>query len=187
MIAHSRTFPARAVKGSRARGVGELRAAVFETGWGWMSALVSARGLRRLSLPQRTEQEAWDALADASLASTDEPLARDLSSRLDRYFSGLELDWALPLEVVGTPFQQAVWRETSAILRGQTRTYRELAFTLGIPAGARAVGGALRANPIPIVVPCHRVVGSNGGLVGYAGLTGVELKARLLRLEGASW
>jgi methylated-DNA-[protein]-cysteine S-methyltransferase len=174
--------PSRSKDGTR-----DLTRLVFQTSWGWMGALVSPAGLRKLSLPQPTAQEGWDTLADVESAPTDQKLAAELGPRLERYFSGHELDWELPLDPIGTPFQRAVWRETAAIARGQTRTYREVAFALGVPAGARAVGGALRANPIPIVVPCHRVIGSNGGLGGYAGRTGIELKARLLRLEGASW
>jgi methylated-DNA-[protein]-cysteine S-methyltransferase len=83
----------------------------------------------------------------------------------------------------GTPFQRRVWQELRAIPRGETRTYGELAVRLGKPGAARAVGAAVARNPISIVVPCHRVVGADGSLTGYAG--GVERKRALLTIEGA--
>jgi methylated-DNA-[protein]-cysteine S-methyltransferase len=83
----------------------------------------------------------------------------------------------------GTPFQRRVWAELRAIPRGETRTYGELAARLGMPGAARAVGAAVARNPVSIVVPCHRVVGADGSLTGYAG--GVERKRALLAIEGA--
>lgn len=85
------------------------------------------------------------------------------------------------LAIDGTPFQMAVWRVTRAIPRGETRTYGQLAAQIGHPGSARAVGAAEGANPVPIVVPCHRVVGANGDLTGFGG--GLALKRRLLELE----
>ena len=103
------------------------------------------------------------------------------SAQLTEYFDGERHAFDLPLAPVGTAFQRSVWGLIAAIPFGETRTYGELATALGRPSGARAVGTATGRNPISIVVPCHRVVGSTGRLTGYAG--GVERKAFLLGLE----
>ena len=103
------------------------------------------------------------------------------SAQLTEYFDGERHAFDLPLAPVGTAFQRSVWDLIAAIPFGETRTYGELATALGRPSGARAVGTATGRNPISIVVPCHRVVGSTGRLTGYAG--GVERKAFLLGLE----
>ena len=105
-------------------------------------------------------------------------------SAFDRYFGGEKERFDLPLDLQeGTPFQRRVWDRVRRIEYGRTRTYREIAAELGKPGAARAVGAANGANPIPIVIPCHRVVASDGKLGGYRG--GLEIKERLLRLEGA--
>jgi O-6-methylguanine DNA methyltransferase len=87
------------------------------------------------------------------------------------------------LDLVGTPFQQRAWLALTEIPYGETRTYAEQADRLGLPRGARAIGSANARNPLPIVIPCHRLVGSKGALTGYAG--GLGRKEDLLRLEGA--
>lgn len=101
---------------------------------------------------------------------------------LDVYFSGKDPGFLPPLHPQGSPFRQTVWDILLTIPRGQTMTYGEIARRLGVRS-AQAVGGAVGHNPISILIPCHRVVGSDGSLTGYAG--GVERKARLLQLEGA--
>jgi methylated-DNA-[protein]-cysteine S-methyltransferase len=88
----------------------------------------------------------------------------------------------LPLDPQGTDFQKRVWQALLSIPYGETRSYSQIAATIGSPAAVRAVGAANGANPLPIVVPCHRVIGSNGKLVGYGG--GLPLKIRLLEIEG---
>jgi methylated-DNA-[protein]-cysteine S-methyltransferase len=109
----------------------------------------------------------------------------DLLGRLTRYCRGETVSFEnVPLDVEGTPFQQAVWQATRAIPRGQTRTYGQIAREVGSPGAARAVGAAEGANPVPIIVPCHRVVGANGALCGFGG--GLPLKAQLLALERGS-
>ncbi len=101
---------------------------------------------------------------------------------LDLYFSGREPDCPPPLRPRGTAFQEAVWNRLLAVPYGQTVTYGEIAASLALPPGsARAVGGAVGRNPISLLIPCHRVVGADGSLTGYAG--GVERKKRLLALE----
>ena len=101
---------------------------------------------------------------------------------LDVYFSGKDPGFLPPLHPQGSPFRQTVWDILLTIPRGQTMTYGEIARRLGVHS-AQAVGGAVGHNPISILIPCHRVVGSDGSLTGYAG--GAERKARLLQLEGA--
>lgn len=102
--------------------------------------------------------------------------------QLAQYFAGERREFDLPLAPEGTPFERAVWKELEKIPFGETRTYGEIAETLGRPGAARAVGRANGANPIPIVVPCHRVIGADGSLTGFGG--GLDVKSRLLELEG---
>jgi methylated-DNA-[protein]-cysteine S-methyltransferase len=119
---------------------------------------------------------AGEALVRARCAAT--------VSALERYFAGdLEAIADLPADPGGTPFQARVWRALRDIPAGRTWSYRALAAAIGEPAAIRAVGAANGRNPIPIVIPCHRAVGADGGLVGYGG--GLERKAWLLRHEGA--
>ncbi len=108
-----------------------------------------------------------------------------LRRELDEYFEGRRREFDLPLDLspVG-PFQRDALRELALVPYGQVTTYGALAAKLGRPRAARAVGGAMNRNPIPIVLPCHRVVGASGSLVGYAG--GLDRKVALLRLEGVS-
>lgn len=107
-----------------------------------------------------------------------------VEEELTEYFLGQRQDFDLPLSPVGTPFQRRVWQGLREIPWGEVISYGELARTLGCPGGARAVGAACRSNPIPVLIPCHRVVGGDGSLTGYAG--GMELKCSLLELEGIS-
>jgi len=103
--------------------------------------------------------------------------------QLDEYFSGQRRRFDLPLAPRGTAFQQAVWRALLEIPFGETRSYRQQAERIGRPTAIRAVGTANGANPLAVIVPCHRVIGSDGSLTGYAG--GLARKALLLELEGA--
>jgi methylated-DNA-[protein]-cysteine S-methyltransferase len=111
------------------------------------------------------------------------PIAREALCQLQAYFAGQLRHFDLPLDLHGTDFQLKVWRELGRIPYGETRSYMQMATAIGTPRAVRAVGAANGANPIPIVVPCHRVIGASGKLVGYGG--GLPLKKRLLELEGA--
>lgn len=106
----------------------------------------------------------------------------DLTTQLREYFSGKRKAFDFPLAPKGTPFQLAVWNALLEIPYGDTVTYAELAHRIGRPSAVRAVGAANGANPIPVIIPCHRVIGSNGTLTGYGG--GIERKQWLLALEG---
>ena len=105
------------------------------------------------------------------------------TSQLGEYFSGARTTFDLPLDVHGTAFQRAVWSQVSRIPYGATASYADIAQLVGKPKASRAVGAAVGANPLPIVIPCHRVIGSGGDLVGFG--AGLEVKEALLRLEDA--
>ncbi len=121
--------------------------------------------------------------------SLDHPILREATRWLDLYFSGKDPGFAPPLHLLGTPFQREVWRLLLDIPYGRTTTYgalaREIARRRGVRRmAAQAVGGAVGRNPVALIVPCHRVIGSDGSLTGYAG--GLDKKVRLLALEGIS-
>ncbi|WP_302048368.1 methylated-DNA--[protein]-cysteine S-methyltransferase [Megamonas funiformis] len=101
--------------------------------------------------------------------------------QLDEYFQGKRTIFSLPFKLTGTPFQLAVWKELQNIPYGKTTSYKEIAQKINKPKACRAVGMANNKNPLPIIIPCHRVIGSNGKLIGYAG--GLKLKNYLLELE----
>jgi methylated-DNA-[protein]-cysteine S-methyltransferase len=107
----------------------------------------------------------------------------DVRRELDEYFAGRRQEFDLPLDLRVPPFPADVLRELALVPYGRTETYGTLAARAGRPRAARAVGTIMNRNPIPIVLPCHRIVGANGSLTGYAG--GLEVKRRLLELEGA--
>jgi methylated-DNA-[protein]-cysteine S-methyltransferase len=114
-------------------------------------------------------------------ASATHPVLRATRSQLDEYFAGRRVRFDLPLAVRGTPFQRAVWAAIAAVPYAQTIAYRDLAANVGRPASVRAAGAATGRNPWSIVVPCHRIVGADGALTGYAG--GLARKTALLALE----
>ena len=110
------------------------------------------------------------------------PLIKKAANQIDEYLNGKRKVFDLPLTLNGTDFQVKVWKALQKIPFGKTKSYGEIAAAIGNPKASRAVGMANNRNPISIIVPCHRVIGSNGSLTGYAG--GLELKQRLLELEG---
>ena len=136
----------------------------------------SAAGLSLISFPSgsrcKDPQPDWNQDAGPFAAATDQ---------LNAYFAGELTEFNLPLAPEGTPFQLAVWQALQTIPYGETVSYGKLAHTIGRAKAVRAVGAANGANPLPIVIPCHRVIGSNGKLTGFGG--GIETKAMLLQLE----
>ena len=127
--------------------------------------------------PQLMGGAAWPEAAD-------HPVLKQVSQQLAEYFAGRRSEFNVPLDLrCGTVFQQSVWQALLAIPQGDVISYGEVSRRIGKPAAVRAVGGAIGRNPVSIIVPCHRVMGSNGSLTGYAG--GLERKTALLRLEGA--
>lgn len=111
----------------------------------------------------------------------DDPAAAELFEQLDQYFECRRKSFDLPLRMEGTDFQKKVWEELTRIPYGETRTYGQIAEAIGNPKASRAVGMANNRNPVAIIVPCHRVIGSDGSLTGYAG--GLEIKEKLLNIE----
>ena len=117
-------------------------------------------------------------------SGSDDPLLKEARRQIDAYFDGRLMDFDLPLAPAGTPRQKEIWQAMSAIPYGATKTYGELARELG--SAARAIGGACGANPLPIVIPCHRVLGAGNAMGGYSFADGPETKQMLLNLEGVS-
>jgi len=133
-------------------------------------------GLQRIGFP-----EGKNPPQPAPEWRRDTQCLRYVAEQLDAYFAGSLRDFDLPLQMQGTPFQLSVWKALRDIPYGETISYGELARRIGNPKGSRAVGLANGANPIPIVVPCHRVIGSTGKLTGFGG--GLRTKETLLALE----
>ncbi|MGW2564883.1 methylated-DNA--[protein]-cysteine S-methyltransferase [Streptomyces sp. NPDC001537] len=121
---------------------------------------------------------------EESFGARNESLFAEAEAQLEAYFAGDLKEFTLELHLHGTPFQRTVWDRLREIPYGETRSYGELAAALGNPSASRAVGLANGRNPIGIIVPCHRVVGANGGLTGYGG--GLDRKQRLLDLESGT-
>ena len=117
-----------------------------------------------------------------NIEEKDTELLLQTEKQLKEYFEGKRFDFEIPLNPIGTEFMQSVWKALEQIPYGETRTYKEIADAVGNPKASRAVGMANHRNPIPIIIPCHRVVGKSGSLTGYAG--GIDKKVKLLELEG---
>jgi len=109
------------------------------------------------------------------------PVLKQARAELDQYFAGERRDFSVPIDPQGTQFQRRVWKALQTIPYGETRSYKDIAIAAGCPKGFRAVGLANNRNPISIIIPCHRVIGSNNKLVGYGG--GLAVKEFLLNLE----
>ena len=114
-------------------------------------------------------------------------LLNHAKNQLDEYFAGHRRDFDLPLHFQGTPFQEAIWTTLRAIGHGETVSYRELGEQAGVGRAPRAVGGAVGKNPIPVIIPCHRVLATTGRITGYSGGEGIPTKEKLLNLEGISY
>lgn len=124
------------------------------------------------------------ALPSDDLPEHGDPLLDRAVDQLDEYFAGQRQHFDLPLSLAGSAFQLAVWEQLVALDFGEVVSYGELGLATGRASAGRAVGGAVGANPIPIIVPCHRVLGSNGRITGYSGGEGIPTKAWLLEHEG---
>ena len=156
--------------------------------FGWLGIVFSERGLTQLCLPQRTQDAARRALEsgkrrlDALNFDAPPAKARPYWDALIGYFEGRVKDFSLPLDLEGaTNFEMAVWETAQRIPYGETRSYGWIAEVMRRSGSARAVGGALGRNPLPIIIPCHRVVRADGSLGGFS--AGLEWKRRLLDLE----
>jgi len=150
----------------------------------WVAA--TDAGICAVGLGAGQPENLFERLArsvDAETPREDPEALAPALTQLREYFSRIRRAFDLPLDMVyGTSFQRIVWREVASIPYGTTATYGEIAHRIGQPQAARAVGAALGANLLPILIPCHRIIGARDRLVGYS--AGVEVKAALLRLEG---
>lgn len=152
---------------------------------GTFGALVSPQGLARLTFPgeslQVCQQFASRWWPQGEIIADDGRL-QPIVEQLQAYFRGQLRTFSLSLDMQGTLFQRQVWAALQQVPFGETRVYAEIAASIGNPKAVRAVGRANGANPVPVVVPCHRIIGKSGKLVGYGG--GLEIKQMLLQLEG---
>ncbi len=165
--------------------MGTVHTAEVETPIGLCRLATTERGLAYLELPRESGCGLWGWLRRwAPESKTVEAFARNRVAigQLLEYLEGKRTEFDLPLDLRGTPFQIAVWSALLEIPYGETRSYQQIANAIGRPRAVRAVGAANGANPVAIVVPCQRVIASDGTLHGYGG--GLDLKARLLAMEG---
>ena len=160
------------------------RFAASVIGWeGWTFRVVSSKsGVRYVDLCNRSLEELGRQLGGAIVPDDRENVA--VLNELREYLAGDRRTFSIPIDLEGTPFQIQVWKAVEAIPYGQTRSYSEVACAINRPRALRAVGGAVAANPVPLLIPCHRVIGKDGSLVGYGG--GLPLKERFLALEKGS-
>lgn len=158
----------------------------FDTPIGPLRIICSEKGLAFLELPHQSGRglAGWMQTHAPGAKLVERPAASDATvDQILEYTAGRRRVFSLDLDLRATPFQRAVYERVAKIPYGETVAYADIAEALGAPKAVRAVGAANGANPIPIVIPCHRVIARGGALQGYAG--GLELKARLLVLEGA--
>ncbi len=161
----------------------------FETPVGPITVLANDEGVCRIDYGHSQERMAFfqtwkkkHLLKGELVYEPDHPYVKQAIKEIDEFFNGDRREFSVPLNCYGTEFQRKVWRNLlHTIPFGETRTYKDIAESLASPKAVRAVGGAVNKNPFAIVVPCHRVIGSNGKLVGYAG--GLDKKQQLLDLE----
>ncbi|OGO31374.1 MAG: hypothetical protein A2Z29_10230 [Chloroflexi bacterium RBG_16_56_11] len=144
--------------------------------------MASVEGLKRVTLPQGSEDTAFRQLNGLQEATSSPARFTDLAARLRRYYEGHQVALTDKLDLSGaTLFQESVWLTVGLIPYGQTRSYGWIAGQIGNPGAARAVGQALGSNPLPVIIPCHRVLTADGGVGGFSG--GLEMKRFLLGLE----
>jgi O-6-methylguanine DNA methyltransferase len=159
------------------------------TALGTFEAALTDRGVCCLAFPNGDgDGPRWLArhMPRAVVGTSEDPRAADLAGELDAYLRGDLTEFRAPVDLVGTAFQVSVWRQLQAIPYGEVRSYADVARAVGRPSAVRAVGAANGANPVPVIVPCHRVIGSSGALTGFG--AGIEWKQRLLSTENpARW
>lgn len=157
----------------------------IQTPLGSLQAAISEGGICRL-LFSSEDADRWNLWFGRHYGRIPEigesPLIDDVERQLNEYLAGETRSFDVHLDLRGTDFQTTIWNRLLEIPYGTTVTYGDIAFEMGISGGSRAIGGAVGSNPVPIIVPCHRVLGASGQLVGFAG--GIDVKERLLELEG---
>jgi O-6-methylguanine DNA methyltransferase len=161
--------------------------ALLQTPIGPLQLFSTSRGLVKLALPNepRSTAETYIRHLFGPVPIYEDKAAHEQAlAELAAYFAGTGRSFDAPLDPRGTPFQRLVWDAVAAVPYGETRTYGAIAHAIGRPAAARAVGAANGANPLPIIIPCHRLIGANGDLIKYGG--GIDIKRRLLSLEAGA-
>jgi len=159
---------------------------IFGSSLGVVCIASTEKGVCKIALPKESQEDffRWlEARFSAQNVIEDRGRHEGVLAELESYLAGELREFESPLDLRGTEFQMKVWREVRTIPYGTTCSYRDIAERIGYPRAYRAVGTANGANPIPVIVPCHRVIGKDGSLRGYGG--GLAMKERLLRLEGA--
>ncbi|MFT5434413.1 MAG: O-6-methylguanine DNA methyltransferase [Myxococcota bacterium] len=152
---------------------------------GTITMVFSDRGLCRLALPsQLALRPVSDDFEPDEFVESEDERAVDVAAQIEAYLAGERQSFNVPLDLRGTQFQQSVWEALCATPFGTTKSYGELASEIGRPKAVRAVGAANGCNPVPIIVPCHRIIGANGKATGYFG--GVSIKQKLLAIEGVT-
>lgn len=164
-----------------------LNGITFNTEMGWVSILGSVQGVLGITLPQPSQQQARELLGNRiSCAPASPHLFDSLVERLKNYLSGSRVDFPDRIDFSGaTSFQRMVWKATRLIPYGETRSYAWVAEQINKPRAARAVGQALGRNPLPIIIPCHRVIRGDGSPGGFS--NGLAVKERLLHLENPAF
>jgi O-6-methylguanine DNA methyltransferase len=158
----------------------------FDSKIGLIYVASTEKGVCKISVPRETKRDFLKWLRDNfddNEVVDNKSRNREVIDQLNRYFNGKLAKFTGPIDLIGTPFQTRVWKELTKISYGTTISYKQLAKRLGTSRGFQAVGRANAANPLPIIVPCHRVLGADGSLVGYS--AGIKTKEFLLKLEGA--
>ncbi|MDY6863887.1 MAG: methylated-DNA--[protein]-cysteine S-methyltransferase [Thermodesulfobacteriota bacterium] len=159
---------------------------IFNTDWGWMGIVFNNAGLLTIVLPDNNKEFAsFPIIEKFPHAQPNNDKGEIFSKKFIHYFSGKNPLFNFKLDLNAyTPFQKKVWKITSRIKYGEVSSYSEIGGELGNKNIARAIGSALKKNPLPIVIPCHRVVMANGELGGFSANSGTKFKAKLLEFEG---
>ena len=158
----------------------------FESKIGLIYVASTEKGVCKITVPKQNRKDFFRWLHenfDNNEVVDNKSRIKEIIDQLNRYFNGKLAKFNLPIDMIGTPFQIRVWKELNKIPYGTTISYKQLAKRLGTSRGYQAIGRANASNPIPIILPCHRVLGADGSLVGYS--AGVKTKEFLLKLEGA--
>jgi len=158
----------------------------FESRIGKIYVASTEKGVCKISVPHESHRAFFNWLSETFESESvvdNRSRNKDIIDQLNRYFNGKLVKFTCAVDLMGTPFQQHVWRELQRVGYGSTSTYQQIGRKVGHKNAAQAVGRAVSANPLPIIVPCHRILGADGSLTGYS--CGIKTKEFLLRLEGA--
>lgn len=151
----------------------------YESPIGKIFVVVSEKGVSKVEL----FEDKWDEYLNEYQLNRRSDLCKEVITQINEYFQGKRKEFSLPLDIEGTDFRKNVWQALSNIPYGVTKSYQEIAEIIGNPKAVRAIGQANKSNPLPLIIPCHRVIGKSGKLVGYAG-SRISTKKWLLQHEG---